>query len=66
MDGTTVDGHPNGYCSQIIGTPEYAEALVKLKSMQEGNRCHTLDRHDYQSKLDLCANIKVNDLKEAV
>lgn len=33
LDGKEVDGHANGYCSSILGTAEYAEALVKLKSV---------------------------------
>jgi hypothetical protein len=62
-----LDGQPkSGYCSNVIGTFDYSEMLVKLKSMQEGNRCHTYDRLNTHSKLDECANINREDLQVAM
>ena len=41
-----------GYCASIIGLPEYALALSKIKIMQGKNECHTMDRDNLESTLD--------------
>jgi len=43
-----LDGN-KGYCSNIIGTQEYREAVAKLKNVLEASECHTLDRDNFRA-----------------
>jgi hypothetical protein len=44
-----LDGNNTGFCGSIIGTPEYALALTKLKNMYEKSSCHTFDRNNFEA-----------------
>ena len=43
-----------GYCGEIIGTPEYENGMSKVKSILEGSKCHSLDRHNWRAQNDIC------------
>jgi len=61
-----LDNAGKGYCGNILGTPEYKDALYAMKEMVFTNRCHTLDRHNDASKFDTCASVDTSVLKAAV
>lgn len=39
----------DGYCSKILGTEKYKDAVAKLKKVLESSECHTLDRYDMRA-----------------
>jgi hypothetical protein len=43
-----------GHCGEIIGTTIYENGMSKVKSILEGSKCHTLDRHDWRAQNDIC------------
>ncbi|CDW84930.1 transducin family protein wd-40 repeat family protein [Stylonychia lemnae] len=51
--GCAMDGF-NGYCSKILGTNEYRDAMGLLKEVLENSECHTLDRYDMRAQRDSC------------
>lgn len=38
-----------GYCSKILGTAFYKDAVSKLKTVLEASECHTLDRNNLRA-----------------
>ena len=44
-----INNPNNGYCSSVMGTPEYKKALSALKDMHEKSLCHTLDRNNFNA-----------------
>lgn len=60
-----MDGTQKGYCSSIIGTEVFSQSRQKIKDLLEGNKCHTYDRFDWESKTDSCANSK-NNIEQSV
>lgn len=61
-----LDGTQKGYCSYILGTPWYAESRVKVKSLLFGNKCHTNDRDNFPSKLDICSTVDMKETQSAI
>jgi len=43
-----LDGN-NGYCSSVIGTPQYVNATLTMQSLLTNSLCHTLDRFDFRA-----------------
>ena len=39
---------------------------MKIKGLLFGNKCHTLDRYNFPSKLDTCSQVDINDIQEAI
>lgn len=60
-----LDGN-KGYCSNIVGTLEYREAVSKLKTVLEVSECHTLDRDNFRAQRDVCGIGPGNDLDSAI
>lgn len=61
-----LDGTNKGFCASVIGTTEYGASRQLLKDTLEGNRCHTFDRDNWMSKIDICAFKKEDQLPKAV
>ena len=55
-----------GFCSSVMGTPEYKSALSKLKDMHEKSLCHTLDRDNFNAQKDQCSSVDPEPLEEAI
>lgn len=56
----------DGYCSSILGTPDYANAVKLLKYILEGSQCHTLDRDNMRAQRDVCGIGPVPALDNAI
>ena len=48
-----MDGD-NGFCSDILGTPEYRASLAAMLPILKESRCHTLDRDNMLAHKDVC------------
>lgn len=48
-----LDGN-NGYCSKLLGTEKYKDAMSKRKTVLESSECHTLDRNNFRAQRDSC------------
>jgi len=48
-----LDGN-NGYCSKLLGTEKYKDAMSKRKTVLESSECHTLDRSNFRAQRDSC------------
>lgn len=55
----------DGYCSNILGTEAYKEAVSKLKTVLEASLCHTLDRGNFRAQRD-CGIGNTNSLDSAI
>ena len=44
----------DGYCSKLLGTTKYKDAMAKRKTVLEASECHTLDRNNFRSQRDTC------------
>eukprot|EP00347_Sterkiella_histriomuscorum_P000911 403374054 len=51
--GCAMDGN-NGYCSQVLGTDIYRNAVQALRQVLQESACHTLDRNDFKAQRDTC------------
>lgn len=56
----------DGYCSKILGTENYKEAVSKLKNVLEASECHTLDRDNFRAQRDICGIGDGTDLDDAI
>ncbi len=60
-----LDGN-NGFCSNILGTKDYEDAVAKLKTVLEASQCHTLDRDNFRAQRDSCGIGGGSDLDKAI
>lgn len=44
----------SGFCSSVIGTNFYRDAVAAKKTVLENSNCHTLDRNDLRAQKDEC------------
>lgn len=56
----SLDGTDRGYCGSIIGTAAYKASRYSLKTLLEGNNCHTYDRDNWDSKMDSCSGKEID------
>lgn len=56
----------SGFCSNLIGTTKYKDAVASLKSVLEVSQCHTLDRNDFRAQRDSCGIGPSSTLDEAI
>ena len=59
MDGNT------GFCSSILGTPDFALGASAIKLLFSQSLCHTLDRGDYRALREDCCLAKEYEWEEA-
>jgi len=60
-----MDGE-KGFCSKIIGTNIYREAMSQLKDVLENSECHTLDRYNMRAQRDECGLRDKDALDKAI
>lgn len=57
-------GGPNdspGFCSSVLGSDVYADAVAQLSNVLSSSGCHTLDRNDMRAQKDGCGIGVVSD-----
>lgn len=59
-----MDGD-SGFCSTILGTPDFAEGASAIKQLLGQSLCHTLDRGDYRALREECCLANEADWEKA-